>query len=75
MALNYLLIPGMLAEPKRLFSVTKYIIRDLRYRIGSDTVKALQCLRSWLMIKDSEFKGLTRWVKEEAKEKDLVVIE
>ena len=28
-ALDYLLIPGMSAEPERLFSVTKHIIRDL----------------------------------------------
>ena len=75
MALDYLSIPGMSAEPERLFSATKHTIRDLRYRIGSDTVEALQCLRSWLKIKDNEFKGLTRWVEEEAKEKDPVVIE
>ena len=68
-------MPGMPAEPESLFSVTKHIIGDLRYQIGSDTAEALQCLRSWLKIKDSEFKGLTRWVEEEAKEKDLVVIE
>src|SRR6266536_4238967 len=73
MALDYLSIPGMSAEPKRLFSATKHTIEDLRYRIRSDTVEALQCLRSWLKIKDSEFEGLTRWVEEEAKEKDPVV--
>src|SRR6266536_2871273 len=50
--LDFLSIPGMSAEPERLFSSTKITISDLRSRLGSDTIEALECLRSWLKIKD-----------------------
>jgi len=60
MALDFLLIPGMSADPERLFLSTKITISDLRSRLGSDTIKALECLRSWLKIKDSEIDALIR---------------
>ena len=60
MALDFLSIPGMSAEPKRLFLSTKITISDLRSRLGSDTIEALECLRSWLKIKDTEIEALTR---------------
>jgi hypothetical protein len=60
MALDFLSIPGMSAEPERLFLSTKVTISDLRSRLGSDTVKALECLRSWLKIKDTEIEALIR---------------
>ena len=58
--MDFLSIPGMSAEPERLFSSTKITISDLRSRLGSDTIKALECLRSWLKIKDTEIEALTR---------------
>ena len=61
MAFDYLSIPGMSAEPERLFSSTKITITDRRNRLGSDILEALQCLRSWLHIRDQEadlFAGL-----------------
>ena len=54
MAIDYLSIPGMSAEPERLFSSTKMTIMDRRNRRGGDIVKALGCLRWWLNIIDSE---------------------
>ena len=60
MALDFLLIPSMLADPEQLFLSTKITISDLRSRLGSDTIKALECLRSWLKIKDSEIDALIR---------------
>jgi hypothetical protein len=54
MAFDYLSIPGMSAEPERLFSSTKITVTDRRNRLGSDILEALQCLRSWLHIRDQE---------------------
>lgn len=54
MAMDYLSIPGMSAEPERLFSSTKMTITDRRNRLGGDIIEALECLRSWLNIMDSE---------------------
>ena len=54
MALNYLSIPVMSTEPERLFSSAKITILERRSRLGSDIIKALECLRSWLQIKDVE---------------------
>jgi hypothetical protein len=53
-AFDYLSIPGMSAEPERLFSSTKITVTDRRNRLGSDILEALQCLRSWLHIRDQE---------------------
>jgi hypothetical protein len=52
MALDYLSIPAMSAEPERLFSSAKITISERRSRLGSDIIEALECLRSWLQIKD-----------------------
>jgi hypothetical protein len=54
MALDYLSIPAMSAEPERLFSSAKVTISDRRSRLGSDVIEALECLRSWLQIQDTE---------------------
>jgi hypothetical protein len=54
MAFDCLSIPGMSAEPERLLSSTKITVTDRRNRRGSDILEALQCLRSWLHIRDQE---------------------
>jgi hypothetical protein len=54
MALDYLSIPSISAEPERLFSYAKITITNYRNRLGSDTIKVLECLRSWLGIKEQE---------------------
>ena len=46
-ALNIHSIPAMSAEPERVFSGTKQTISDSRHSLGSGTIEALQCLRSW----------------------------
>jgi hypothetical protein len=48
----------MSAGPERLFLSTMLTISDLRSRLGSDTVEALECLRSWLKITDIEIEAL-----------------
>jgi hypothetical protein len=75
MALDFLSIPGMSAEPKRLFSSTKITISDLRSRLGSNTIKALECLRSWLKIKDSEVEALVRIMGQIREDQDIPVEE
>ena len=65
MALDILLIPVMSADPERLFSSVKITILDRRNRLRIYTIKALECLKSWLKIlllikdddKDGEVKG------------------
>jgi hypothetical protein len=59
MAFDYLSIPGMSAEPERLFSSTKITITDRRNRLGSDILEALQCLPSCSCI--SGIKKPTYW--------------
>ena len=54
MALDYLSIPGMSAEAERLFSSAKITLTDRRNRMGAELVEALECLKSWLQIKDKE---------------------
>jgi hAT family C-terminal dimerisation region len=54
MALDILLIPTMLADPKRLFLGAKITILDGQDRLGICTIKALECLKSWLDIKAIE---------------------
>ena len=46
-AINIHSIPAMSAEPERVFSGTKRTISDSRHSLGSDTIQALECLRSW----------------------------
>jgi hypothetical protein len=48
MALDVLLIPTMSAEPERLFSGAKISITDRRNRLGIKSIKAIECLKSWL---------------------------
>ena len=48
----------MSTVPKRLFLSIKLTISDLRSRLGSDIVEALECLRSWLKITDIEIEAL-----------------
>jgi len=47
MALDYLTIPAMSAEPERVFSAAKLSLSDRRCRMGDDAVEALECLKSW----------------------------
>jgi hAT family C-terminal dimerisation region len=54
MALDILSIPAMSADPKRLFSGVKITISERRNRLGIYTIKALECLKSWLDIKAIE---------------------
>jgi len=44
----------MSADPERLFSGTKITISDRRNRLGIFTIKALECLKSWLNIETIE---------------------
>jgi hypothetical protein len=48
MAFDILLIPAMSAEPERLFSSAKITITDCRNRLGIESIKAIECLKSWL---------------------------
>ena len=41
----------MLADLERLFSSAKITISNRRNRLGIFTIKALECLKSWLKIK------------------------
>ena len=50
MALDILLIPAMSAKPKRLFLGAKITITDQRNQLGVDTIKYLECLKSWLNL-------------------------
>jgi hypothetical protein len=40
----------MSADPERLFSGAKITISDRRDRLNIYTIKALECLKSWLKI-------------------------
>jgi hypothetical protein len=39
---------------KRLFSGAKVTLSDRRNRLGTDVFEALECLKSWLKIRDKE---------------------
>jgi hypothetical protein len=71
MALDFLLIPSMSAAPKRLLLSTKLTISDLRSRLGSDTVEALECLRSWLKITDTEIEALIQEAIKQREDQDI----
>lgn len=47
MAIDILSIPAMSAEVERVFSGAKTTISEGRWRLGIDTIEALQCLKSW----------------------------
>jgi hypothetical protein len=48
----------MSAEPERLFSGAKITITDRRNRLESDTIEALECLKSWFGIREWEMVDL-----------------
>ena len=48
MAIDILSIPAILSEVERVFSTTKKTIDQGRWRLQADTIKALECLKSWL---------------------------
>jgi len=48
MALDILSIPAMSAKPERLFSGAKITITDCRNKLGIESIKAIECLKSWL---------------------------
>ena len=48
MAFDMLSIPAMSAEPERLFSGAGITITDRRNRLSGSSIKALECLKSWL---------------------------
>ena len=54
MAINILLIPTISADPERLFLGAKITITDRRNRLGIKTIKALECLKSWIGILEQE---------------------
>ena len=61
--MDILLIPTMSADPERLFLGAKIIISNRRNRLRIFTIKALECLKSWLKIQmlvdnDKEDKGI-----------------
>jgi hypothetical protein len=47
MALDYLTIPAMSAEPERVFSAAKITLSQRRCALGDDVINALECLKSW----------------------------
>ena len=47
MALDYLTIPAISAEPERIFSDAKITLSDRRCRMRDDAREALESLKSW----------------------------
>jgi hAT family C-terminal dimerisation region len=47
MGLDLLSAPAMSADNERLFSIAKLTVTDLRTRLGSKSMEALLCLKSW----------------------------
>jgi len=47
MALDLFSIPAMSADPERLFSSSKHVLRDTRNRLKCESLEALECLKSW----------------------------
>jgi hypothetical protein len=47
MALEFLSIPAMSAEPERVFSSAKITLDDRRCQLSDEAVNALECLKSW----------------------------
>ena len=52
MALNLLSIPAMSAEPERVFSSIGITVSKRRNRISIVTLEHLECLKSWLKLKE-----------------------
>ena len=53
MAIDILSILAMSAELERLFLGAKITVIERRNRLGVDTIKYLECLKSWLAITDT----------------------
>ena len=51
MAIDLLLIPIMLVDPKRLQSSAKITVNDRRNRLSIKTIQAIKCLKSWLDLR------------------------
>jgi len=47
MALDIFLILAMSADPERLFSSSKHVLRDTSNRLKWDALEVLECLKSW----------------------------
>ena len=47
MAMTYLTLPAMSAEPERVFSGAKITLSDRRCRMENDVLEAVECLKSW----------------------------
>ena len=52
MAINILSIPAMSADVERLFSSSGLTLSNRRNRMSTEMLEALECLKSWLKIKD-----------------------
>jgi hypothetical protein len=48
MARDYLAVPGTEASAEREFSSGRRLITDERGSLGPETIRAIQCLKSWL---------------------------
>jgi hypothetical protein len=58
MAINVLSIPAMSADVERLFSSAGLTLLDRRNRMGTELLEALECLKSWLKIKEFDLDGV-----------------
>ena len=47
MAIDNLSIPAMTAEVEQIFLGAKTTINEGRWKLGIETIEALQCLKSW----------------------------
>ena len=52
MAIDILTIPAMSDEPERVFSNAKLTLHELRSRLGMETLRAFECIKSWNKLKD-----------------------
>ena len=50
MAFDYLSIPAMSAAVERTFSSSKLMIPQSRNRLSAESIKAAECLRSWMQL-------------------------
>ena len=50
MAIDIYSVPAISSEPKRVFSGAKYTISDHRASLKSETIKLLECLKSWFRL-------------------------
>ena len=57
----------MSTDPERLFSGAKIMITDWQNRLGIKTIKALECLKSWI--------GILEWESDKPEDENDEVIE